>query len=89
MFYVLCFLSFALPQFSLAAHWVLPSLKMCFDPVIQSEQSSGRNDTGMSACYYQTVGKFPAPSRHTVGEQQTGRGDEQKDRHTRCGFIWR
>jgi hypothetical protein len=37
-----------LSQFSLATHWVLPSLKMCFDPVIQPEQSSGRNDIGMS-----------------------------------------
>jgi hypothetical protein len=57
---VLCFVFCAsypvrLSQFSLAAHWVLPSLKMCFDPVIQPEQSSGRNDTGMSDCYYQTV----------------------------------
>jgi hypothetical protein len=105
---VLCFMFCAsypvrLSQFSLATHWVLPSLKMCFDPVIQPEQSSGRNDNGMSDCYYQTViirlllsdcyyltgGKFPAPSRHRGGEQQTGRGDEQKDRHTRCGFIWR
>jgi hypothetical protein len=44
-----------LSQFSLATHWVLPSLKMCFDPVIQPEQSSGRNDTGMSDWYYQPV----------------------------------
>jgi hypothetical protein len=43
-----------LSQFSLATQWVLPSLKMCFDPVIQPEQSSGRNDIGMSDCYYQT-----------------------------------
>ena len=52
-----------LSHFSLAAHWVLPSLKICFDPVIQPEQSSGPNDTGMSDYSYQTVGKFPVNYR--------------------------
>ena len=60
---VLCFLSVRLSHFSLAAHWVLPSLKICFDPVIQPEQSSGPNDTGMSDYSYQTVGKFPVNYR--------------------------
>ena len=63
MFYVLCFLSVRLSHFSLAAHWVLPSLKICFDPGIRPEQSSGPNDTGMSDYNYHTVVKFPVNSR--------------------------